>query len=439
MGKTFFLPMSPQDIERYTVIKRLLNNEMNASEAGRTLRLSVRQIQRIKGRVCHHGPRGVIHASRGKESHYRIPEKERHRIVKIVSKHYTDFTPTFAAEKLEEHHGIIHDRKTIQAMMRDAGVWKKSKHKKQQPHRAWRERKAAYGEMQQFDGSYHHWFEDRGGEQCLLASIDDATGMMTHAQFDDHEGLIPVTRFWEGYLVKHGKPLSLYLDKFSTYHMNHILAAENNDTKTQFVRAMENDLGITVITAHSPQAKGRIERLFKTLQDRLVKEMRLQKLSDIATANIFLTDVFIPQFNARFAAKPRSSSNLHRPLTIREQQNLSATLCRQERRVVRNDFTISYNSQWYQLTPNQPVTICKKDIVLVEERRDSTIHFRLRGKYLNFLLLPQRPQKVQTLPWVIPAGATNKKKKTRTNTPAKNHPWRMRMHTEVALHQLTKV
>lgn len=422
---TDIFPMSQSDINRYDIVKRLLRNAINGTEAAQQLGLSVRQTKRLKVAVKNSGAAALVHGNRGMIGHHRVPEHERKRATALVREHYSDFTPTLAAEKLREIHGIDHDPKTITAIMVEAKVWKPTPAHRKEQHRAWRERKASFGEMEQFDGSYHHWFEDRNGtgESCLLAAIDDATGRITHAKFDDSEGLVPVAAFWEEYLLHYGKPISLYVDKFSTYHMNNGLAVENSETKTQFQRAMETDLQITIITAHSPQAKGRIERLFRTLQDRLVKELRLRNISDVETANQFLVKEFIPDFNKRFAVVPRSKTDAHRPLSKNEQMNLSAILCRHDERTVRNDWTISHRTNWYQITKGQPVTVQRKDTVIVEERRDGTVHIRLRGKYLAYKRLPARPARVnpRKLAWVLPATATKTPYK-----PAANHPWRLR-------------
>ena len=249
--------------------------------------------------------------------------------------------------------------------------------------------------------------------------------------FDYSEGVKPVCGFWEAYLTKNGKPLAIYLDKFSTYRMNLPTARENADTLTQFQRAMQ-ELRIEVIHANSPQAKGRVERLFQTLQDRLIKELRLNNISDIETANQFLKKKFIPAFNAKFAVEPRTKDDHHRPLSQRESNNLSAILCRQGERTVRSDFTISYATRWYQLQAEQPVNVCKKDTVIVEERLNGTIQMRLRGKYLNYCALPTRPPKVLKLqPWVLPVNERTVPK------PPANHPWRLQMKASVLQAQLT--
>ena len=428
-----FLHMSSRDMERYDIIKRLLRGAVSGTLAARQLHLSVRQTKRLKAGVKKKGAAALIHGNRGRLSNRRLSEGKRRRIVRLVSDKYFDFSPTFAAEKLRETHGIKHDPKTIRGIMIDSGIWPKKRKRQSQQHRSWRVRRPAYGDLIQFDGSYEHWFEERGGEVCLLAAIDDATGQIVHAAFAKHEGVVPVCGFWEDYLTKNGKPLALYLDKFSTYRMNQPLAQESGDTLTQFQRAMQ-ELHIEVIHASSPQAKGRVERLFHTLQDRLIKELRLNNISDMAAANQFLVKQFIPAFNRKFAVEPKIKGNHHRPLKKRQAKALPSILCRQEERTVRNDFTVSFKKQWYQLTAQQPVTVCKKDIITIEERRDGSIHLRLRGKYLNWKALPTRPQKVsRKQPWVLPATAQTKRK------PAINHPWRIRMSADIKKHQLSKV
>ena len=415
--------MSQKEIKRYDVIKILLNGEFNGSAAAVILKLSSRQIRRLKSKVCQYGAKGLVHGSRGKVSNRKIPNQIRNRIIKLLHEQYYDFGPSLAAEKLAQNHGFDHDPKTIRQIMIGEELWRSRKISdgKNNGHREWRQRKANYGEMIQYDGSYEHWFEDRdgSGEICLLAAIDDANGTVPQAKFASSEGVEPTFGFWKDYIVKNGKPYSIYVDKFSTYSMNHQTAKENEDALTQFKRAMEKDLQIEVITANSPQAKGRIERLFKTLQDRLIKELRLNNISTVKAANEFLEKIFLPEFNARFAVEPRAKANLHQKLSVKELNKLDSIFSRQEERTVRNDFTISYKKNWYQLAEVQPVTICKQDIITVEERMDKSIHFRLRSKYLNYRLLPERAKKINLkTSWVIPAG------NAKGNIPPADHPWR---------------
>jgi len=409
-----YLTMTTEEINRHSVIKKLLDKELNGTKAGELLKLSVRQIRRLKGKVRQYGPKALIHAGRGKPGNRRMPEKERETISEILKQKYPDFKPTFAAEKLFENHNIDRDPKTIRAIMIEENLWQPRK-KKQSEYRSWRKRKSCYGEMMQFDGSYHRWVEDRAGEWCLLAAIDDATSIPVKAKFDTDEGTFPVFRFWKEYAEQHGKPHSIYLDKFSTYKMNQRVAIENHETQTQFQRAM-NQLGIEPITAHSPQAKGRIERLFNTFQDRLVKELRLRNISTIEEANRFLEEEFLPSYKTKYSVEPASKTNLHQKLNQKEKSKLNSIFSKQTTRLVRNDFTISFKNQWYQLAKEQPATIRKQETISVEERLDGTIHFSIRGKYLNSKIITERPQKQKTN-WIIPA-------KKRDYTPAANHPWR---------------
>ncbi|MBF8280940.1 MAG: Integrase catalytic protein [Candidatus Magasanikbacteria bacterium] len=430
------ITMTPQEIDRHGIITRLISKEINGTEAANILHLSVRQTKRLKAKVKKKGAEGLAHASRGKAGHHRLEEKEKKKIVQLLKKHYYDFGPTFAAEKLRENHAIDHDQKTIRQIMIGEKLWQPKIRRSDPIHRTWRERRVAYGEMEQFDGSYEYWFEDRAGKCCLLGAIDDATGNITKLVFAPSEGVLPVMSFWQGYAERHGKPLSIYLDKFSTYNMNHALAKENSDTLTQFERACQ-EFHIELIKANSPQAKGRIERLWHTLQDRLIKELRLANISTIAEANIFVEKIFIPKFNKQFGVVPRSDVNLHLTLAAKDQKQLPAIYSRQTERTVQNDFTFSFDTQWFQLTKDQPATICKKDKVIVEERTDGTIHVRLRGKYLNYKILPTRPMKTKQ-PWIIPAtqAEVNEKK---AHTPAPNHPWRLAMTNTVTRHQTHRV
>ena len=410
-----YLTMTNREVKRYAIIEKLLNKELNGTDASRLLKLSVRHIKRIKAKVLKHGPKALIHQNRGKSSNRSLKEKERQVIIKLLHKNYADFQPTFASEKLKEKHAIQRDPKTIRQIMIDEGLWKPRK-KKVKEFRSWRQRKACFGEMEQFDGSYHPWFEDRGPYCCLLASIDDATGIPTKAKFVEDESVFSVFGFWKEYLQQYGKPYSIYLDKFSTYKMSQRVAQENHDTLTQFQRAMQ-ELSIEPISANSCQAKGRVERLFKTFQDRLIKELRLAGISSKEEANVFLGKVFLPSYAQKYAVEPRSQTNLHKPLTKTEQPLLDAVFSKQYERTIRNDFTISYNKQWYQLLKEQLVTIRKNDKVKVEERLDGSVQFKLRGKYLKYKMIPERPKKAMA-PWIIPA---NQKK---AHKPAPNHPWK---------------
>jgi hypothetical protein len=416
-----YITMSKKEINKSDIIKKVIKKELKEKEAAGLLSLSVRQIRRLRKRVKEKGIKGLIHAGRGRNSNRKIPISEKEQIIEILHKNYSDFGPTFAAEKLAEVHNIRRDTKTIRAIMISEGLWR-PKQKKKEKHHSWRQRKASKGEMIQYDGSYEHWLEDRGKKCCLLACIDDATNRVW-LKFDKHEGVHPTFSFWREYIERFGKPYSIYVDRFSTYSMNHKLAKENDDTLTQFQRAMGIDLNIEIILAKSAEAKGRVEVLFKTLQDRLIKEFRLAGINTIEEANIFLENVYLDKHNFKFMVEPRVKANLHKKLNKKEKNKLDGVFSKQYERTVRNDFTISYKNKYYQLTSNQPVTICKKDRITVEERMDNTIYLRLRGKYLNYEVLPDKPKKINNKTWVIA--------KSKAHKPAPNHPWRQYQNIKV--------
>lgn len=412
------ITVSQKESSRYDIIQKTIRKELKGTEAAQMLNLTTRHIRRLKKKVDERGLKGLVHAGRGKPSKRKLPEKETDKIKKLLHKHYPDFGPTFAAEKLEELHKIKRDPKTIRAIMIEEQLWKPRKKKKQE-YRSWRQRRTAFGELEQYDGSYEYWFEDRGPKCCLLAAIDDATSKITYAKFDEHEGVEPTFNFWQEYFEKHGKPHEIYVDKFSTYSMNSKTAKENPDTLTQFQRAM-TQMNVGVINANSSQAKGRVERLFETLQDRLIKELRLNKISTIEKANEFLLSTFIPKFNAKFSVIPKSDANLHKKVTKFEKGIFPSIFCRHCERTIRNDYTVSYKNLWYQLEETQSVAMFTGEILTVEEGFNGIVKFRLRGKYLNYKKLPERPIKVsqKSVPWVLA--------KPLPTVPAKDHPWRSR-------------
>lgn len=431
--------MSQRELDRHDLIQRCIRKALTVARAATLLRLSQRQVKRLKKAVRTHGSAGCIHGNRGKPSNRRISFAEHTRIMTLITKRYHDFGPTLAAEKLEERHGIMRDPKTIRAIMIAEDLWKPRKGKNQSVHRSWRPRRSHVGELIQFDGSYHHWLEGRGGTNklCLIAAIDDASGRIMHAVFGHDEGVFAIFGFWKGYIERHGTPRAVYSDKFSTYKQ-HIPSAAELDRKTQFQRAMES-LTIEPIFAESPEAKGRVERLFGTLQDRLVKEMRLAGIATIADANRFMEDTFIPWFNNRFAVEPASTENLHHLLTHKERTVLDSVFARHDERTVQNDFTIAHHTRWYQLTEQQPVTIRKKDHITVEEWLDHSIHFRLRGKELNAEVLPARPKRSATrIPWVLTTTAATPTSVSAWK-PAVDHPWRQHIVLAVAQKEQKKV
>lgn len=416
MDNQFCITM--KEINRFGVVKQLIDKKITGEEARKLLALkSLRQVYRIKRKVIEEGELGIIHKARGKPSNRAFSFKFTQNVLKIYKEKYFDFKPTFASEKLLENHKIKISSESLRALLIKNSLWKVKPRKKPKNRHVWRERRANFGEMQQFDGSYHKWFENRYEACCLLLAIDDAEGKITHAKFDKNEGVVAVFNFWKEYVVKNGIPLEIYLDKFSTYKINQKTAEDNHDLLTQFQRASKQ-LGIKLITANSPEAKGRVERANSTLQDRLVKEMRLKNISNLSDANLFLQNEFIPKFNAKFAVLPRNKASFHKPICKTLKAKLHQIFSIQKFRKVMNDYTVLFENQFFQLTEKQPTTVFKKDVVIVEKHLNGEIKISLNDKYLNFIKLPSRPKKQLDIPL---CALTNK---SSTWEPPKNHPWR---------------
>jgi len=415
--------LTAEEKEKASILGSAIMGRITNAQAAKQLELSVRQIQRIKARMRKEGQSAVVHQLKGKPSNACLPEDEKIKTITIIKQKYNDFKPTFATEKLSENHDIHISRETTRLWMIEADIWKIHKQRKTGEYRSWRPRKEYFGELEQFDGSYHLWFENRFVDKfenpieiCLLASIDDATGQITKAAFTANEGVYAVFAFWKAYAEEIGKPLSIYLDKFSTYKINHKAAVDNSELITQFQRAMQQ-VSIQLITAHSPQAKGRIERLFDTLQDRLVKELRLAGINTPDAGNRFLKEVFLPKFNNKFAVTPAKEGSVHKNLTDADKNNINRIFSVQSTRVINNDFTIQFKTAWYQLSEIQSTTVRAGEKVLVEEWLDGTIHFSLREKYLSYAVLPERPRKVKKPPPILTTHKLNW-------IPPKDHPWR---------------
>ena len=283
-------------------------------------------------------------------------------------------------------------------------------------HRPWRERKECFGEMIQFDGSHHDWFEGRGEKCVLLCSRDDATNQ-TEAMFAPAEDTLDVFRFWQSYFLKHGRPRSIYLDRHSIYKTTRPIQGEGEDFDlTQFERAMAK-LDVEVIHAYSPQAKGRVENVFGTLQDRLIKELRLENISGIRQSNCYLKEKFLPEFNRRFSLPARKPNNLHRPLP--KEIDLECILSVQKTRHINNDFTLRFENCWFQLNEIQPTLVLPGQKVIVEQRIDQTIHLFLGSEYLNYTVSNKRPINRRR------AYALTSQPQPRVwFKPKSNHPWR---------------
>ena len=383
--------MTQREIDKMSAIHGILESRLTWGEAASQLRLSSRQIGRLVAKLRLEGDRGVIHGLRGRPSNHQLKPKMIQRALSILAEPvYEGFGPTLAQEKLEELHGIDLSVSALRQRMMSSDLWKAKGAGIR--HRSWRPRRMCLGEMIQADGSYHRWFEDRGPQCALLAFMDDATGTVRWAQFVKGEDTVTLMSALKAYVLRYGRPVSLYVDRHSVYKVNDkyaktepLLRAESGPM-TQFGRAMA-ELNVEIIWAHSPQAKGRVERLFKTLQDRLIKEMRLRGISAVEEANCFLEDTFIPFYNQRFGVEAQSSVDVHR--TLLPQHELDSIFCLKTERRVMNDFTVRFKGKHFQILKSQSVAVRPKDRVLVELWLEGSIHLKLKGQELVYIPIPK--------------------------------------------------
>lgn len=396
------------ELRRLHVIQKVLEKVLKQRGAAEILSLSGRQIRRIVKRIRSEGGRGVIHKSRGRPSNRRISDLTKEKVIKLYRAQYKDFGPTLASEKLLERDRIQISDETLRGWLIEAGDWQRIRKKRK--HRQWRERKPHYGEMVQMDGSHHEWFEGRGPECVLMGYIDDATGEV-FGRFYGYEGTMPAMESFKLYIRKHGLPLKVYLDKHSTYKSTAKPSIEDelNDVEplSEFERALK-ELGVEVSHAHSPQAKGRIERLFRTFQDRVIKEMRLKGIRTIEEGNTFL-EGYLPLYNKRFSVRPREKEDFHRPLV--KGLDLDAILCIKTQRALRNDFTVAHNRKLYQV--EDKIHAAK---VMVQDRINGSMRIYHKDRALRFKEITARPLR-QKKPLVI-------QKRIKPYTPPTDHPWR---------------
>jgi transposase len=401
------ITMSQKELKRASVLEKVLARGLTQEAAGEMLGICDRQVRRLIKRFKERGAKGIIHRSRGKPSNRATGDKAKERIIKIYRSSYWDFGPTLASEKLFERDNIKISDETLRNWLLKSGDWKKRRNCRK--HRKWRERKHNYGEMLQGDGSHHDWFEGRGPRCVMIAFIDDATGK-AYARFYEYEGTKPVMDCFKRYIRQKGIPHSIYMDNHSTYKTQEKPSIEDElkgiEPLSQFERAVK-ELEIRFMHAGSPQAKGRVERLFKTMQDRLIKEMRLSGVNSIKAGNEFLKK-YLPEYNERFGVMAAGTTNMHR--AIPGDMDLDSILCIKEKRVVRNDFTVSYEKRLYQILNR---TIAKK--VTIEERISGRIVISYAGEELSHKEIVTRPERViEKRPYM----SANKYRK-----PPKRHPW----------------
>ena len=410
MAERDIIMMSQKELKRLSVIHKAIDKQIAQVEAADILNLCIRQIGRITKRVKQEGDKGIIHKSRGRPSNRAIASKIKAKALRLCQTTYKGFNPTLASEKLEELNKIFIHPETLRLWFINGQI--QYKRRKAKKYRSWRERKHHFGQMLQLDGSHHEWFERRGPKCVFMGYIDDATGKF-FGRFYDYEGTKPAMDSFQRYINKYGIPQSVYLDKHTTYKSTKKPTIEeeleNKKAKSQFERALE-ELGVEVIHAQSPQAKGRIERAFNTHQDRLVKEMRLKGIRGVKEANTFLSRYYIPKHNRKFTIPARNKANLHRALP--KALNLDKILCIKQQAALRNDFTVAYEKKLYQVLESTPA---KK--VMVEERVNGAILILYKGKSLKYRQISQRPISVKPEKQYTP-------KPKKLYIPPKDHPYK---------------
>ncbi|SMF39533.1 Integrase core domain-containing protein [Azospirillum oryzae] len=338
-----WITMSERDLQRVEVLGEVLSGRRGIGSAASVLGLSERQVWRLLARYKAGGGGALVHRGRGLPSNRRLGDDVREQALELVRSRYGDFGPTLAAEMLRDRHGLTVSRETLRQWMAAAGLWLSRRQRRQfHPPRLRRER---FGELIQIDGSEHRWFEDRAEPCTLLVFIDDATGRLMQLRFAVSESAFSYFEALEGYLNAHGRPLAFYSDKYSVFRVSQ-REAKGGQGMTQFGRALA-ELNIEILCANSSQAKGRVERVNRTLQDRLVKELRLAGVTGIEAGNAFLPG-FVDRFNARFALPPARPDDLHRPLTMAPDR-LRQVLCWREQRHVGQQLTLSYERKLIML------------------------------------------------------------------------------------------
>ncbi|HAM53060.1 MAG TPA: ISNCY family transposase [Nitrospiraceae bacterium] len=402
------ITMSQKESNRLYVIRQAMDKAITQEQAAALLDITARQVRRIVRSVRKEGDAGICHRSRGKRAHNRIPDRIKDKATALCRDRYREFGPTHASEKLLKVHHMTVSDETLRGWFQQEHIPYRSR--KKRPHRQWRTRKAHRGEMVQMDGSHHDWFEGRGPACVLMGYIDDATGRV-YARFYEYEGTLPAMDSFKRYIRLYGLPRSVYLDRHTTYKSmaRQTVAEELNDIRpmSHFEKSMA-ELGVEVIHAYSPQAKGRIERLFGTFQDRVVKEMRLAGVTNIGEGNTFL-DGYLPEYNRRFAKEAAKRANYHRPIV--NKRALDTILSIRTERALRNDFTITHNKKLYQIKSN-----IRAKKIIVQERTDGSMRVLHNGLRLKFKEIEARPLKEK-----LPA---KRPRLIRAHTQPVTHPWK---------------
>jgi len=411
--------MSDKEIKRAQVIDRLMAGGLKQKEAAAHLSISDRQVRRLKQSYAAEGVDGLVSKRRGKPSNRRLDADRVLSAQGIIGSYYADFGPTLATEKLREQHGIKLSVETVRKLMMRDGYWKPRRGGKPSTH-PMRTRRARRGEMIQIDGSLHDWFEGRSPSCCLLVFIDDATSEIMTMRFVAHETTLDYMAVLEAYIHQHGIPMSLYSDRHSIFRVN--AKEADHDAQTQFSRCLA-ELGIESIHAHSPQAKGRVERANQTLQDRLVKEMRLQGINTPEAANAWLP-TYIADHNQRFAVQPAQPEDAHVPY-IRQAGELRRILSVQTQRILSKNLSCQYNNQLFQVQTTGAGLGMRGASVTVHQHHDGTTELTYKGRLLAYEVLTHpAKQQAPVSGKEVNTRVDNAIKKRSQWVPSATHPWK---------------
>jgi hypothetical protein len=419
------IALSQEERDRLHLLRELERGELRQVAAAQRMKLTDRQVRRLLQRLREQGDRAVIHGLRGRPSNRKFAVSFQRKVLARVGQRYADFGPTLAAEHLAQE-GLALSRETLRNWMTQAAFWRPRRQRVKKIH-VWRERRASFGELVMQDSSPFRWLEDRGPACQLIAVIDDATSRI-HAQFVEHDTTEENLRTLGGWLRRYGRPLAHYTDKNSIFRSNRPAAISEQlrgeRAHSQFGRALQ-ELGIEWIAAQSPQAKGRIERLFATLQDRLVKEMRLAGIASIEAANHFLETRFLPKWEQRFTVAPRNPRNAHRQLG--RAQRLDEVLSVRAVRKVAQDHTVSWEGNLWGVPREEVCAGLRGAAVEIERRLDGSHWLRYRGRYLHLRPCPQPLRPSASPSGLRPPGLADPtprpKIKPKYHVPAE-HPWR---------------
>lgn len=408
--------MTLKEADRLTVVKRIETKELNIGSGARELGISSRQMKRVWRRYKERGAHGLLSLKKGKPSPNKTPSMLRKKVLTLVRKKYWDYGPTLVAEKLREKHSLNLSKETLRQLMIKEGLWKGKRRKEIKNHPR-RTRRSKIGEMIQIDGSYEFWFEDRGEKCCLIVFIDDATSKIMLMRFCRTETSEDYLKMLRIYIERYGRPLSLYSDKHSIFRVNKKELHEKGKWTTRFHEALK-ELNIELICAHSPQAKGRVERANGTLQDRLIKELREKGICTMEEGNNFL-DEYTELFNKKFGVEPASKENAHQ--SILPSQNLERMFMLKEERILSKDLSIHYKNELYQIDTNTIYRLRGKKVEVFES--DGEVKMILQeGKSLKYHKWKERIMAPASIVDVKELEVKWSDKKIRK--PWRRHPWK---------------